>query len=295
MIAVRQAFLLALFLPPWLASARAAEIAERVLKVPVKFEDMYRKTIAREITVTVFEQPGGAPYPLMVLSHGRPPNNSGRHNFGRARFPDASKYFASLGYSVWVPTRIGYGVSGTDEDPEDSGACGSKNYPPAFAAAAEQVLQVIDYAKRLPEIDGSRIVSIGQSVGGMTSIALAARNPAGMVAAINFAGGGGGNPEGRVGEPCDPNRLAELYGSYGKTARVPTLWIYAENDRFFAPRHVKSWHQAFRSQGGGGELMMLPPFGEDGHVLFTRGMPVWKPLVERFLQLQAPSASVKNP
>ncbi|HEV8108188.1 MAG TPA: alpha/beta fold hydrolase [Burkholderiales bacterium] len=273
----------------------SAAVAERVLKVAVKFDDMYRKTIARDITVTVFEQPGRAPYPLMVLSHGRPPNNSGRQSFGRARFSEASKYFAALGYSVWVPTRIGYGVSGIDEDPEDSGACGSKTYPPGYAAAAEQVLQVIDYAKRLPEIDGSRIVSIGQSFGGMTSIALAARNPAGMVAAINFAGGGGGNPETRPGEPCDPNRLAELFGSYGKTARVPTLWIYAENDRFFAPRHVKSWHEVFRSQGGGGELLLLPPFREDGHTLFMRGMPVWKPLVERFLQSRAPIASVKNP
>src|SRR5262249_11023876 len=136
MIAVRQAFLLALFLPPWLASARAAEIAERVLKVPVKFEDMYRKTIAREITVTVFEQPGGAPYPLMVLSHGRPPNNSGRHNFGRARFPDASKYFASLGYSVWVPTRIGYGVGGNSQKPGKSGPVGTKTFSAPVARPA---------------------------------------------------------------------------------------------------------------------------------------------------------------
>ncbi|HEY7240369.1 MAG TPA: dienelactone hydrolase family protein [Burkholderiales bacterium] len=275
--------LLAFLAPPWLGGARASDVTERILKVPVKLEDMYRKVIEREITVTVFQQAGRELYPLMVLSHGRAPDAAGRQKLGRARYTEASKHFASLGYSVWVPTRIGYGVSGTDVDPEDSGACGSKLYPPAYAAATEQVLQVIAYAKRLPEIDGTRIVSVGQSFGGATSIALAARTPPGLLAAINFAGGGGGNSQTRPGEPCDPFRLTEMFGGYGKSARIPTLWIYAENDRYFAPRHVRSWYDAFRSEGGSGELVLLPPFGDDGHLLFSRGMTVWQPIVGRFL------------
>jgi dienelactone hydrolase len=277
----------------WVAAALASQIAERVLKVPVKFEDMYRKTIEREITVTVFEDSGRAPYPLLVLSHGRPASTLSRQNFGRARYSEAAKHFAALGYSVWVPTRIGYGASGLDEDPENTGPCAAKLYPPAYAAAAEQVLQVIEYAKRRPDIDGSRVISIGQSYGGAISIALASRNPPGLAVAINFAGGGGGDPDLRPGEPCESFRLAEMFAGYGKTARVPTLWIYAENDRYFAPKHAKSWYDAFRLHGGSGELVMLPPFGQDGHSLFARGLEVWKPIVERFLLTHAPTTGRK--
>jgi dienelactone hydrolase len=286
----------------WATGAFASAAAERILKVPVKFEDMYRKSIEREITVTVFEEPGRAPYPLLVLSHGRPANDAGRASFGRARYSDASRHFASLGFSVWVPTRIGYGVSGFDDDPEYTGRCGSKVYPPGYAAAVEQLLQVIDYAKRQPGIDGSRIVAVGQSFGGATSIALASRNPGGVVAAINFAGGGGGEPQSRPGEPCDPHRLAEMFGEYGrnasvpgKSARIPTLWVYAENDRYFAPRHARSWYDAFRAQGGSGEFVLLPPFGEDGHLVFSRGLPVWKPIVARFLEPHLPISRSKDP
>jgi len=279
--------LLFALLAPWLAAAHASEITERVVKVPVKFDDMYRKTIAREITVTVFEERGRAPYPLLVLNHGRAINQAGRQRYGRVRLSEASKYFASLGYSVWVPTRIGYGVSGTDEDPEYSGECGNKDYPPAYAAATEQALQVIDYAGRQPGIDGSRIVAVGQSFGGSMSIALASRPPQGLLAAINFAGGGGGNPDTRPGNPCEPYKLAEMFAGYGRSSRIPTLWIYTENDRYAGPRHTRQWYEVFRAQGGVGEFVLLPPFGDDGHMLFSRGFAIWKPIVDGFLRAHA--------
>ena len=53
---------------------------------------------------------------------------------------------------------------------------------------------------------------------------------------------------------------------------------------------MKSWHAAFRSQGGRGELLLLPPFGDDGHLLFSRGMSVWQPIVDGFLREVVPAA-----
>jgi dienelactone hydrolase len=267
----------------WFQPASAQNVVERIEKVAVKVTNMYGKQIERDITVTVFEIAGRAPYPLLVLNHGRAADDTGRLKMGRVRYSEASRWFAALGYSVWVPTRVGYGVSGADEDPEYTGPCSRKRYEPGYAASADQTLQVIEHAKRRAEIDGRRILVVGQSFGGTTSIAVAARNAPGLIAAINFAGGGGGNPETRPGEPCGPELLRDMFSGYGKTSRVPTLWVYTENDKWMGARYTKEWFEAFRSSGGAGEFVMQPAFGEDGHSLFTRGFSLWRPIVERFL------------
>ena len=100
---------------------------------------------------------------------------------------------------------------------------------------------------------------------------------------INFAGGSGGNPVERPGNPCGAGLLQDLAGDYGKTSRVPTLWIYTENDKFWGSRYPKNWFEAFRGSGGVGEFVQHPPNGDDGHSLFTRAPALWQPIVERFL------------
>ena len=267
----------------WSQPVDAQEAVERIEKVRVAVTNFYGRRIERDITVTIFEVPGRASYPLLVLNHGRDGDDAGRVKMGRVRHSEASRWFATLGYSVWVPTRIGYGVSGTDVDPEYTGTCAQKRYEPGYTAAVDQTLQVIEYAKRRTDIDGNRIVVVGQSFGGMTSIAVASRNAPGLVAAVNFAGGGGANPQFPPGEPCAPELLLNLFGTYGKTARVPTLSIYTENDKLFAPRHTKAWFDAFRANGGAGEYLLQPAFGTNGHSLFALGFTQWRPIVERFL------------
>ena len=266
--------------------AAAPAVDEQVIQVPVKVRDRYGKSIEQDIVVTVFEVPGRAPYPLLLLNHGRPVDTAGRMKMGRVRYSEAARYFARLGFSVWVPTRIGYGASGTSEDPEYTGNCAMRDYKPGYEVAADQSVQVIDRARRRADIDAKRIVVVGQSFGGATSIALAARTPAGLVAAVNFAGGGGGNPETRPGEPCLPNLLEAMFRDYGKGARVPSLWIYTENDLYFRPLYTRAWFDAFKSQGANGEFVLLPPFRDNGHLLFSRGFDIWRPIVENFLKRQ---------
>ena len=66
---------------------------------------------------------------------------------------------------------------------------------------------------------------------------------------------------------------------------MPVLWFYAENDQFIGPRVQKLWFDAFRSAGGRGELVVIPPFSERvGHGVMpsARGVPLWTSAVSRF-------------
>jgi hypothetical protein len=99
------------------------------------------------------------------------------------------------------------------------------------------------------------------------------RSAAGLVAAINFAGGRGSRDEDDV---CDEDCWC-AFAALGKTSRIPTLWIYAENDKFLA-RLAHRMHAAFTRAGGRAQFIDAAAFGEDGHSLFSRAFrygPLW--------------------
>jgi dienelactone hydrolase len=266
-----------------LPAARAA-LVEQVIQVPVAVVDRFGKSIAQDITVTLFfDDAAPRPYPALVLNHGRAVEPIDRAAIGRARYSANAHWLAQLGFLVAVPTRIGYGVTG-GEDVEDSGSCSAKRYAPGYEAAARQTLAVLHALRQRADVAPARAVVMGQSYGGTTAIAVAAHNPPGVQAAINFAGGGGGNPKTRPGDPCQPGRLEDLFTDYGKTARLPTLWIYTENDRYIGARLPREWFDAFRAAGGTGQFVRFGPHGEDGHALFTRGPEVWRGTVLKFLR-----------
>lgn len=257
---------------------------EAQLRVPVKLAGALGSDVARDIVVTVFHDDAAPqPYPLLVLNHGRAWDPAARAALGRARYLAASRWFAGLGFMVAVPTRVGYGVTG-GEDVEDSGPCNRKTYEPAYAASTSQTLAVIDALRARAAVAKDRTVVVGQSFGGTTAIAIAALNTPGVQAAINFAGGGGGNPTTRPQQPCGQPLLERLFANYGKTARIPTLWIYSENDMYFGPRLPRQWFSAFQAAGGIGEFTLFPPFGNDGHALFARAPQTWQPRVREFLR-----------
>jgi dienelactone hydrolase len=129
------------------------------------------------------------------------------------------------------------------------------------------------------------MVAVGQSAGGWGTLALASRNPRGVAAAINFAGGRGGRIGGTPNSNCSPDRLVEAAARFGATARIPTLWLYAENDSYFAPTLSQRMAQAFRTAGGRVEFHLLPALKDDGHVLIEshEGIAAWEPIAAGFL------------
>ncbi|WP_460907794.1 alpha/beta hydrolase family protein [Paraburkholderia jirisanensis] len=266
------------------AQQLAANLHESVATIDVAVKDFYGREETGKVAITQFLPDGDGPFPILILNHGR--NGTDRSDPPRFRYTRQAAFFVKRGFAVFEPTRIGYGQFGTQFDPEYSGACRRKNYAPMVDAARIEESAVLDYAKRQPHVDPHRIVIVGQSVGGFVTTAVAAENPDGVVAAVNFAGGAGGDPVQHPGVPCEPELLESAYAQFGKTARVPMLWIYTENDQYFGPTYSTAWHTAFVHAGGHADFHMLAPFAENGHTLFARGIDIWEPLVAEFLDRQ---------
>ncbi len=266
-----------------LAHPCAAFVVEEVVELPVTVKTIYGKSVSHPFKVTVFHDNAVHRSPFVVINHGRAVKKEDRAKIGRARYADISRYLMGKGFAVFVPTRIGYGETG-GEDVEDTGSCQGKNYPPGYEAAAEQTRKVLDHARSLPYVDANRGLVIGQSFGGATAITIAADNPQGVVATVNFAGGGGGNPIDFPEKPCRNDLLTRMFADYGKTAKIPTLWVYSENDRYFGKERPREWFKAFQDAGGKGEFVQLPAHGKDGHPSFTSNPTAWKPAFEDFLR-----------
>jgi dienelactone hydrolase len=262
-----------------------SKLVQQVDTVSATVTDAYGKRIVGQPKlVYVYDDATPSPRPVVILNHGRSYKPEIRAAWDPVKFYSANaRWLAQAGFFVVMPTRIGYGQTG-GEDVEDSGDCSRKNYPPGYEAAAEQTMQVLAHVRNRSDVHRERGVVWGQSYGGTTAMAVAAKNPVGVQAFINFAGGGGGNPETQPMRPCGTTRLELMFAGYGKTARGPTLWVYTENDQYMGPKFPKEWFDAFIVNGGKGEHVLYPPHGADGHGIFTSSPPTWKPKVTQFLQ-----------
>jgi dienelactone hydrolase len=201
-------------------------------------------------------------------------------------YASASNWLLERGYMVALPLRRGYGETGGPWL-ENFGSCSSPDYYRAGLTTAEDIRTVADFLRDRSDVRRDRVLLVGVSAGGWGSLAAASQNPPGVLAVINFAGGRGGHQP-KVGN-CAPQRLVATAGRYGSTARIPTLWLYAANDSFFAPDLARKMFDAFVRAGGRAEFVALPAFGSDGHQLFgaADGRALWQPPVEKFLDALA--------
>jgi dienelactone hydrolase len=236
---------------------------------------------------------GEGPFPLAIMNHGVALDPVQRSFFPLVEFRDAAMWFARRGYFVVAPVGSGYGAAAIDI-PERGlygpffskiGNCTNPNFRDAGMAVAQLDLWIIDYMAAEKKIMPKDVIVIGQSAGGWASIALSSVNPAQVKAIITFAAGRGGRVGGKPNNNCAPDRLVEASAEFGRTSRVPMLWIYIENDTFFGPALSKRMHEVFTAAGGDAEYHLLPPFGDDGHFLVgsADSIPIWAPLVGAFL------------
>jgi dienelactone hydrolase len=221
-------------------------------------------------------------YPLALISHGTPRDAAERAGMSPYVSFRQALEFARRGFAALVVMRRGYGDSGGD-DAEDGGPCGQRDYSLAAKASASDLRAAIEAIKGRTDISTSGMIALGVWSGGFATVALTADPPAGLAAAISFAGGRGSRADNDV---CDEEALVREFGILGRTSRIPMLWISARNDRFFWPDLAHRMHAAFTGAGGRAQFVDAPSTSDNGDFLFSTAIPLWTPMVDDFLRDQ---------
>ncbi len=224
-------------------------------------------------------------HPLVVLTHGTSDKEEDRRRVTPWAQLGQAMWFARRGYVAIVVARRGYGRSGGQRD-GNSGGCSSRggSFKDAGDASADDLRTIIKYGQGLPEVDPQTVVSMGISTGGFAQVALSSNPPKELKAAINFAGGRGGDGH---EHNCDLHGLVDAFGDFGKGAKkhgnVPMLWIYAENDHWFTPAMARQFEAAYDKGGGTEQFVLAPPDRDEGHHLYSH-ISAWSDTVTAFLK-----------
>lgn len=224
------------------------------------------------LEVTWYLPPGDGPFPVVIINHGRALGIAKMQT--RYRPVLAASEFVRRGYAVVVPMRQGFSKS---EGSEISGGC---NVYSNGLEQARSVHRTLDWVAKQEWADVSRNVVMGQSHGGLTTLAYGTKPHPGTKLLVNFAGG-------LRQEGCASwqHTLIRAIGDYGTATTLPSLWFYGDNDSFFSPFVWQGAFERYRQGGAPVELVAFGHFGSDAHALFGAkvGLPIWLPKVDAAL------------
>ena len=245
-----------------------APLNERVLRVP---GDPQRPVT---LEVTLYTPNGNGPFPLAIMNHGasgdKPPRFAPRY-----RITFSAYYFLARGYAVALPMMRGFAGSGGDAEFHgcDLELSGMNN--------AKDIRAVIEYMSAQPYIDGEHVVVAGQSFGGWNTLAFGALGYPKVEALVDFVGGV---------RPSDCRRpeaaLQSAAGIFGAHTKVPSVWVYGDNDSLFSPPLWRAMHEKYVAAGGKAELVDVGNFMKDAHNMlgFPESMAIWGPKVDALLE-----------
>jgi len=227
---------------------------------------------------------GEAPARVALIAHGTPAAAERLGMQPVACNGAAARWFLDRGFVVIASMRRGHGATG-GYCADCISRCDAADYFRFGLESARDIAATVEYAATLPFARPAGMVLVGQSAGGWASIAYNAMPHPRVTAFVNMAGGKGGHQQGQSNSICQPNLLIEAAGRLARTATTPMLWVYAENDSYFAPSIAAAMYAAYAQNGGKAEFEQLGPYSNDGHRLFfgPGGSAIWGPLVERYL------------
>jgi dienelactone hydrolase len=226
----------------------------------------------------LYRPPAGAgPLPVLLFNHGS--TGAGRVEptaTAGYRYPEVARFFVERGWAVLVPMRRGRGASGGEY--LERYDCDRAILAEGVERGLDDVEAALAWVAAQPWADPSRLLLGGMSRGGLLSVVYPSRRPVAARGIVNFAGGW-------TVERCDQRIRfnADTFAEAGRRARLPMLWLYAENDRNYGPASVRGYHDGFLRAGGAATLELFPPIGRDGHILLPGAVTVWQPAVRDFL------------
>ncbi|WP_027549372.1 S9 family peptidase [Bradyrhizobium sp. WSM2254] len=268
------------------ARATAAEFYTEDLRIPMA------EAGPQGLEAFLVRPAGTKRYPLALLSHGSPRSFDDRATMSAHKYYGIALEYARRGFAALIVMRRGYGTSPGGRV-DSVGGCANAAYMPAAAVAVADLRAAIDAMARRADVTTSGMIAAGHSSGGLATVALTAQAPPGLVAAISFAGGRGSRDDDDV---CNEGGLVQAFATFGKTSRVPMLWVYATNDLFFGPDLARRLYDGFRGGGGNVKFVAAAPYGDDGHYLYSVvGRPQWTPYVDAFLRERGLGHDVLGP
>ncbi|RKP49543.1 dienelactone hydrolase family protein [Trinickia fusca] len=243
-----------------------ANLNEQIVRIPVDAAG----TVTLE--TTIFRPDGPGPFPMIVFNHGKTEGDP--HNQSRSRPIAFAREFVRRGYVVVAPNREGFAESGGSYHQE--GCDVEKN----GVAQAGDVAAAIAYMSKQSYVDASHIVVAGTSHGGLTTIAYGSSAAQGVRGLINFSGG-------LRQDACTgwQDNLTQAFGHYGEHARVPSLWLYGDNDSVWTSELTARMYGAYVEHGAHANMIDYGSYKNDAHrlVVDRDGVQVWWPVVDAFL------------
>lgn len=273
--------LLVLLLSPAAADPALPGLVRQDRLIPITLGD--GSQVKLETMVIRPDRPGR--FPLILLVHGTNPATGQAFRAAAVRqspadLLNAAVAFAQHGYAAASIMRRGFGRSEGPFAETLSGSCDDRDYLAVGRIAAEDVIGAVGTLRDEPWVQPDQVLLMGHSTGGFAVTAAAASNSAGVLGVLNVEGAHGSVP----GRTCSADRLVADAGIFGRTARIPALWIYSENDHYAPPALGRRMFDAYVASGAPAQLQILPPFGVEGHAMLPMGSAdLWWPAVESFL------------
>ena len=239
----------------------------------------------------LYRPPGDGPFRLAVIAHASTQNVLRRAQMPQPEYRALAAFLVARGFAVLVPERPGHGAT-AGKYLEDQGGCDEADYARAGRATAGEIAAAADFLRKQSFVRQDGMLIVGHSAGAWGALALASDNPQDVSAIIAFAAGRGGHANDMPNQVCAPHTLLAAAAEFGKTARVPVIWLVAANDSYFSPGLSKQLADAFRSGGDKVEFHVLPVSGSEGHWLAETeaGVKLAGPEMERALKALSPTA-----